>query len=708
MTGQGRTGRWAQAFSFRLGVRLALAGGRESLLRLAFTAVGVAVGVTLLLLALTGASAMRGRAERTAWLDAAYAVTSAERPAPPAESADGALFLAVTDYYDGIRMTRAYVAPLGADPPVPPGLDRLPGPGEVAASPAMRRLLESTPDDQLDARFPGRVTMTIQAAGLAQENQLVALIGRTPDELRGVRSVQEVRAFHGVVPGDFAIASVLQLFVLAGAVLVLVPVLILIVTVTRVAAAHREQRLAAIRLVGATRLQIAVLASVETGIAALAGSALAWAGYEAGRRVLAATVTFQRGRFYLEDLAVPPVVLALVLLGAPVLVLLTTIAALRRVQFSPLVVGRRGPHPAPTAWRLLPIGVGVGGLLVVTPLPDIGHVQVGQLTVPFAFLALGGLLFAGPWLCLLASQAIARLSRSVPALIAARRIAIDPRATFLVVSGVVLAASAVTYIGSTTDQFRPPDGPGVVRLRPGVVQVATGGVSAEQVAPLLSGQAVTTSLGGDGLLAPCAELSRVRDVSCPYAVDSGLIEPATGARAVTVLEVYIPTDGTLAAENRVRTQAANLVPNAIINTDRDPVDYQLETFFVDLGRLGRIAALFVLLVAACGLTAGMIGSLVQRRRPFALLHASGMRIGELRQAVFLETAATMVITSALGVALGLIFAYAAARQGGVAFRWPGLDVFALVGSGVLATLIFSTFALPLVKAATKHDAIRYE
>jgi ABC-type antimicrobial peptide transport system permease subunit len=104
----------------------------------------------------------------------------------------------------------------------------------------------------------------------------------------------------------------------------------------------------------------------------------------------------------------------------------------------------------------------------------------------------------------------------------------------------------------------------------------------------------------------------------------------------------------------------------------------------------------------------MIGSLVQRRRPFALLHASGMRIGELRQAVFLETAATMVITSALGVALGLIFAYAAARQGGVAFRWPGLDVFALVGSGVLATLIFSTFALPLVKAATKHDAIRYE
>ena len=44
----------------RLGLRLALAGGRESLLRLAVTAFGVAVGVMLLLLCLTGQAAEQG------------------------------------------------------------------------------------------------------------------------------------------------------------------------------------------------------------------------------------------------------------------------------------------------------------------------------------------------------------------------------------------------------------------------------------------------------------------------------------------------------------------------------------------------------------------------------------------------------------------------------------------------------------------------
>jgi hypothetical protein len=36
----------------RIGLRLALAGGREGLLRLVFTAIGVWVGLTLLMLAL--------------------------------------------------------------------------------------------------------------------------------------------------------------------------------------------------------------------------------------------------------------------------------------------------------------------------------------------------------------------------------------------------------------------------------------------------------------------------------------------------------------------------------------------------------------------------------------------------------------------------------------------------------------------------------
>jgi hypothetical protein len=57
----------------------------------------------------------------------------------------------------------------------------------------------------------------------------------------------------------------------------------------------------------------------------------------------------------------------------------------------------------------------------------------------------------GPWLCMLAGRGIARVSRRVPGLIAARRIASDPSATFRAVSVVVVAAFAVTCSASLVD-----------------------------------------------------------------------------------------------------------------------------------------------------------------------------------------------------------------------------------------------------------------
>jgi len=699
----------------RLGLRLALSGGREALLRLAFAAVGVWVGLTLLLLALTAAAGAHGRGERSGWQDAAYAFSpNAEGLNPrPVESADGALFLAVTDYHDGTPMTRVYVAALGADPPVPPGLDRLPGPGEVAASPAMQRLLESTPDDQLDDRFPGEVTMTIGPAGLAHENERVAIIGRTPDQLDGVRSVSKVRGFDlkfgGL--GLLGIASFQQLLLLFGAVLLLGPVVVVIFIVTRVGWSQREQRLAAIRLVGASRLQAAVIAGVEAGLAAVAGSAMAWASYEVVRRIAAEKLVFQGGRFWPDDLAVPPWALVLILAGTPALVMLAPAASLHRASVNPLAVSRLGRRPAPSIWMALPLAAAVAGTFVARAVDEM---LGSELSGMFTMFMLGGyvlgLVLIGPWLCMAVSTGIARLSRRAPGLIAAHRIAADPYAAFRTVSIVVLAVSTLTYLGSIAGQLDSTDNPSHVRPKPGVIVVYTGRVPDSQIAPLLSQQAVAVRERGEFGLSEvsCAELSRVRYVSCPHPGDSDLTEPEPDFATLPISVVYIPTDGSPAAENRVRVQAANLVPNAIINSDRDPVDHSGERTFIGFGRLIGIASLFLLLLATVGLTAGMTGSLLERRRPFALLRASGVRLGELRRVVLLETTATMVITSAVGVGLGMLLAYAATRRAGLSWTWPGLDVYAYAGGAVLAALLLSTLALPLLSATTRFDAIRYE
>src|SRR5262245_10767273 len=259
--------------SLGLGFRLAFGGGREGLVRLAFMAIGVGLGLALLLLSLTAPQALRGRYERMAWQDAAYSAHSLEVDDDPImESVDGALFLAVSDYYDGQPMTRAYLAALGDDPPVPPGLERAPAPGEVAVSPALGRLLASIPDRELRDRFPGRIVMTIGPAGLAHDNDLVGIIGRTPQQLQGVRSVGEVHGFSRVRPTAWAIVAILAVFVMTGALLVLVPMVILIVVVTRVAWKERERRLAAIRLVGATQMQVTFVAAAEAAVAAVAGT----------------------------------------------------------------------------------------------------------------------------------------------------------------------------------------------------------------------------------------------------------------------------------------------------------------------------------------------------------------------------------------------------------------------------------------------------
>jgi hypothetical protein len=695
--------------TFRLGLRLAVAGGQQSLLRLAVTAFGVAVGVVLLLLCLTGQSAEQGRAERSGWQSA--------DPSTPATAPDPALFLTVTDYHEGTAMIRGYVAALGPRPPVPPGLERLPGPGEVAVSPAMRRLLLSTPNDELDDRYPGRVTATIGDAGLAHPDQLVALIGRTPDQLGEVtsRSLYRVRGF-GSLPSGYAFYQGIRVLLLMGAGLLLVPVIIFIVMATRVAAAHREQRLATIRLAGATRLQAAVVAAVETGLGAVAGTALGWAGYEAGRRIVAATVTFQGARFFLDDVVVAPWLLALVLVGVPLLAMLTTIVALSRVQAGPLATSRHGRRPPPPARRALPLAAGIGGLLAAAPLRRVVDSETSEtldnLAPLFVILTIVGFVVIGPWLCLLAGRGIARVSRRVPGLIAARRIASDPSATFRVVSVVVLAAFAVTFSASLVGAFEdgPVDG-GRAVLRPGVVEVITGGVPEAKVAPLLSERAVPIRSGHAGdFVESCPELARAVTLSCS---SSGLAVGGISERAglagtgLPIGRVYILTDGTPAAEHRVRTQAANLVPNALIHTQQDRID--TDAFFFDsLEQLQRLVWYFVLLVAACSLTVGMLAGVIERRRPFALLRASGLRLGELRQVVFLETAAAMLVTAAAGAGLGMATSYAVALFGDMVWTWPDGGVFAMVGIGVLAALILSAMALPLLDAATRHDTVRYE
>ena len=131
--------------------------------------------------------------------------------------------------------------------------------------------------------------------------------------------------------------------------------LIFIGTATRLAAARREQRFAAMRLVGATPRQISVVAAVESTVAAVAGTAV---GFGAVLRVPRPGSPRSRSPatpFFPSDLSLTLVDVLLVALGVPVGAAVAARLALRRVRISPLGVTRRVTPRPPRAWRLIPL-----------------------------------------------------------------------------------------------------------------------------------------------------------------------------------------------------------------------------------------------------------------------------------------------------------------------------------------------------------------
>ena len=332
--------------SVPLGIRIAFAGGRESVARMALMAVGAALGVALLLFTLTAMPVLQRHIDRLAW----HRTTEASPPTAP----DPALWLAVTDRYAGRDVIRVHVAALGPRPPVPPSVARLPGPGEVVVSPALGELMRTVPDDQLRNRFPGQVIGTIGPDGLIAPAELVGIVGRTPRELHATHGALEIRGIEQ--PGKrISLAGFYRVLISLVAVLIVGPVVVFVAMVTRVGAARREQRFTAIRLAGATRLQTAALAATETATAVIAGTLLGWLGFLAARTVVANHVTLGHGiPIFVEDLTAPIWQMLLVLVAVPVLAVATTLVTLHRVQLSPLGASVPARRRSPQDWRLVP------------------------------------------------------------------------------------------------------------------------------------------------------------------------------------------------------------------------------------------------------------------------------------------------------------------------------------------------------------------
>ncbi len=401
------------------GLKLIVTGGREALTRLVVITTAVAVGVALLLAVLAEFHAFQTGSNRPCW----ECTNLTELSGSPDH---GLAANYSVDFYQGQSIERLDVAALGPGAPLPPGISRLPGPGEYYASPALAHLLATVPADELGDRFPGKLAGTIGDAALTGPDELVVFAGYTPQALEQVPNTGLVTAV-GAAPGQEVFTPFFRYAFATGVVAVLIPVLILISTASRLAAARREERFAALRLVGATSGDISMIASVDAVVTALFG-ALAGSGlFLAIQPALAgATLTGQR---YFADTVTPTIWEYLgLILAVPLASAIASLLSLRRVRVSPLGVTSEATPPPPSAWRVAPLAAGMA--LYIAGAVTTSTKGIGVAMYPGLLVTMIGLVIAGPWLTGVLARLCARVLNGASPLLATRRLADDPKLAF--------------------------------------------------------------------------------------------------------------------------------------------------------------------------------------------------------------------------------------------------------------------------------------
>lgn len=222
-------------------------------------------------------------------------------------------------------------------------------------------------------------------------------------------------------------------------VVLVVPILTLGGAAARLSMARRNERMAALRLAGATSAQVGGLTLIDTTLQAVLG-VLIGAGLYAAAIPAVALVPFAGRGFTPAELWVGPSRLALMLLGVVALALLSAVLSLVQVATTPLGVAQR---VSPRAMSVLRIALLVVGLLTwaaISRRPSILGLALG-LGFCFAMIAV-----AGPFVLWLVGRIAAGSARSVEQLLAARRLVDDPRGAWRIVGGVSMA----TFVAGLT------------------------------------------------------------------------------------------------------------------------------------------------------------------------------------------------------------------------------------------------------------------
>ncbi|MFE5830558.1 FtsX-like permease family protein [Streptomyces sp. NPDC056508] len=411
---------------FLLGMRLLWGSGRRGRIRFLLMSLGSALGVACLAAVLTIPSILAAHDARTA----------AREPRP---GTSNVIYREFRDPYGSQLLHRVFVARISpGSTPVPPGIESLPGPGEVIVSPKLSEALAANP--KAAGLVPGRLTGTVSPEGLGGSDDLYAYIGATPADLPEAETLGGFgtgRTWQPVV--EPATLDILR-FVLGC--IVLLPLVIFLSVCARLSGESRARRLAALRLAGLSVKDTLRVNAGESVAAALAGAVIGLIGY-LGLNEVMARVGLPGLHWYPADGRPDGMTVVVCMAGCPALAWIVGQFSARRAAVSPISVRRTGERKLPRKYASLLLVPGLGVISGYCALSLMGRDPSGgssnSVLVPSAVLVTGaGLVFGLAPITAWLAQRLAGITKSLPVALAMRRTEVDPGSSLRVVTGLVL------------------------------------------------------------------------------------------------------------------------------------------------------------------------------------------------------------------------------------------------------------------------------
>lgn len=341
--------------------------------------------------------------------------------------------------------------------------------------------------------------------------------------------------------------------------LLVVPLVSLGVAASRLSARRRDDRLATLRLLGASPQTVTVITALESSVLALLGALGGVVIYLAASPLIG-LIPF-RGEPLGTAVLLTPMAIVGVVAGVGLLAAGSAVLGLRRVIISPLGVRMRTEVPRPHWVRvLIALAVIVATNIVMGMIVDFDLV----LTLTVLAVGFGGSLLVlnlvGPWVLKVSAGRQVKRARTPERLLAARSILESPRAAWAQVSGVamtsfiaVFAGSGVAVLDAMGEDGENPFLYGDIRT--GVIITVIGSflmvacsVGVNQAAAALDRADLYVSLAKMGMPVSVMDAARRRTVMSPLrttAVGSAVVAavvafPLTGA-AILLAPVSVAT-----------------------------------------------------------------------------------------------------------------------------------------------------------------------